>query len=529
VREELQNLFQGGGVYSYSGLTTIAQDCPKNATGCVPVSDANTSRHYSNYNQAFDRNNLGGLLNFSSSTYAFYAQDTWKPTNRLVLNLGLRYEYQQLPQPGEITTEGVTFNGNPRFPETMSFHQDKNNWAPRIGMTYDFGGDHFTVLRAAYGLFHGLTSNSAVANAILNNGINQVSYFFNPSTPGAPMYPNVLPSEPTIAGSRPDLNFFASDLERPEVQSFDLSVERSLPSGMTVSATYMNSRGDKLPFFRDINFNPASAQVEYQVEGAPMGRFPFYRGSRPNTTDFQRMIVMESTIETSYNALVLSATKRFVDGLMFNVNYTLSKAEDNGQSSATFFGGNLPFDTLNYRTSGPDNTMFPSNNDRRHRFVGSFHYQPANLWGIGVSGILTLESGLPISQRITGNLNAATGATNTTGTNGTGGAFVAPWVGFNTDRQTGRNTFDIRGAKDFTVGGNNRVQVLWEVFNLFNTENYATFSDTAYSIIGTPVYDATTNLVTVNLRRDPGYLVARTASSNFWGMRDMQFGLKFLW
>jgi outer membrane receptor protein involved in Fe transport len=529
VREELQNLFQGGGVYSYSGLTTIAQDCPKDSTGCAPVSDANMSRHYTNYNQAFDQNNLNGLLNFSNSTYAFYAQDTWKPTNRLVLNLGLRYEYQQLPQPGEITTEGVTFNGNPRFPETMSFHQDKNNWAPRIGMTYDFGGDHFTVLRAAYGLFHGLTSNSAVANAILNNGINQVNFFFNPSTPGAPTYPSVLSSAPTIAGSRPDLNYFASDLERPEVQSFDLSVERSLPSGMTVSATYMNSRGDKLPFFRDINFNPASSQVEYQVEGVPMGRFPFYRGNRPNTTDFQRMIVMESTIETRYNALVLAATKRFVDGLMFNVNYTLSKAEDNGQSSATFFGGNLPFDSLNYRTSGPDNTMFPSNNDRRHRFVGSFHYQPANLWGIGISGILTLESGLPISQRITGNLNAATGATNTTGTNGTGGSFVAPWVGFNSDRQTGRNTFDIRGSKDFNVGGNKRVQVLWEVFNLFNTENYATFSDTAYSLIGTPAYNAATNLLTVNLLPDPGYKVARTASSNFWGMRDMQFGLKFLW
>ena len=529
VREELQNLFQGGGVYSYSGLTTIAQDCPQGATNCVPVSDATAFRHYSNYNQAFDLNNLNGLLNFSNTTYAFYAQDTWKPTNRLVLNLGLRYEYQQLPQPGEIQTSGVTFNGNPRFPQTMSFHQDKNNWAPRIGMTYDLGGDHFTVLRAAYGLFYGLTSNSAVANAILNNGINQVSFFFTPSTAGAPAYPDVLSSVPTIAGSRPDLNFFASNLERPEVQSFDLSIERSLPSGMTVSATYMNSRGDKLPFFRDVNFNPAgAAQVEYQVEGVPMGRFPFYRGARP-TTDFQRMVVMESTIETEYNALVLAATKRFVDGLMFNVNYTLSKAEDNGQSSATFFGGNLPFDSLNYRTSGPDNTMFPSNNDRRHRFVGSFHYQPTYLWGIGLSGILTLESGLPISQRITGNLNAATGATNTTGTNGTGGSFVAPWVGFNTDRQTGRNTFDIRAAKDFVVGGRNRVQVLWEVFNLFNTENYATFSDTAYSVTGTPVFDAATNLATVNLLRDPGYLVARTATSNFWGMRDMQFGLKFLW
>ena len=267
------------------------------------------------------------------------------------------------------------------------------------------------------------------------------------------------------------------------MQSFDLSVERSLPSGMTVSATYMNSRGDKLPFFRDINFNPANSHGGVPGGRAvPMGRFPFYRGTRPNTADFKRMIVMESTVETQYNALVLAATKRFVDGLMFNVNYTLSKAEDNGQSSATFFGGNLPFDSLNYRTSGPDNTMFPSNNDRRHRFVGSFHYQPTNLWGIGISGILTLESGLPISQRISGNLNARdrrhtirparTEPADRSSRRGSGSTPIA--------RLAARRSISGR-AKDFRLGGSKRVQVLWEVFNVFNTQNYATFSDTAYS------------------------------------------------
>ena len=529
VREELQNLFQGGGVYSYTGLTTVAQDCPAGVAGCVPVADANAGRHYGNYNQAFDLNGIGGLLGFSSSTYAFYVQDTWKPSNRLVLNLGLRYEYQVLPQPGEISTEDVTFNGNPRFPQTMSFHQDKNNWAPRVGLTYDFGGDHLTVLRAAYGLFFGLTSNSAVANAITNNGVNQASFFFTPTTPGAPVYPSVLPSVPTIAGSRPDLNYFASDLQRPEVQSFDLSVERSLPFGMIGSATFMHSRGDKLPFFRDVNFTPATSTVEYQVEGVPVGRYPFYRGTRPNTADFNRMITMESNVETRYNALVLAASKRFVDGLMFNTNYTLSEATDNGQTSATFFGGNLPYDTLNFRSNSPDADMSPSANDRRHRFVGSFHYQPANLWGLGFSGILTLESGLPLTPRITGNLAAATGATNTTGTNGTGGSTVAPWRGHNSDRQPGRNTFDVRASKNFSVGGTGNIQVLWEVFNLFNSENYSQFSDTAYTFIGTPTYDAATNLLTVNLLPDTGFLGPRSATSNFWGMRDMQLGLRFLW
>jgi hypothetical protein len=530
VREELQNLFRGGGVYSYTNLTAIANDCPAGISGCVPVVDANTGRHYSNYQQAFDNNRLGGGLFFPSWTYAFYVQDTWRSSDRLVLSLGLRYEYQQLPQPGEIEYEGVTFSGNPRFPQTQQLAQDKNNWAPRIGLTYDLTGGYTTVLRAAYGIFYGLTSNSAVANALTNNGINQAAYFFTPSTAGAPAYPNVLSGPPATAGSRPDLNYFAPDLERPEVHSFDLALERAMPWGITASATYMNSRGRKLPFFRDINFNPASSQVRYVLDGQVVGSFPFYRGARPNTTDFQRIIVMESVVDTRYDAFVLAANKRFSQGLLFNMNYTLARAEDNGQSSQTFFGGNLPYDTLRYRDEDNpvDNEMSTSSNDRRHRFVTSFHYQPGYLWGVGVGGILTLESGLPISERINGNLSAATGATNTTGTNGTGGSFVAPWVGFNTRRQPGRKTFDIRVSKEFNISGTRRAQVLWEVFNLFNTENYSTFFDTAYSVASSS-YDATANVATVNLTRDTGFLVARSASTNFWGPRDVQFGLKFLW
>jgi outer membrane receptor protein involved in Fe transport len=528
VSEELQNLFRGGGDYSYSGLSAIANDCPRGAAGCVPVASS-IGRHYSNYQQAFDLNGLNGLLAFPSTTYAFYVQDTWRAADNLVLNLGLRYEHQQLPQPGTIEVEGVTFGGNPAIPETMSFHQDKNNWAPRVGVTYDVGGDHSTILRGAYGIFYGLTSNSAVANAITNNGINQAAYFFTPSTPGAPVYPNVLTAPPTIAGNRPDLNYFSSDLERPEVHSVDLAIERALRFGIAASATYLYSKGEKLPFFRDVNFNPANSTVDYVLEGQIVGTFPFYRNPRPNTM-FQRMIAMESTVSTRYDALVLAAAKRFAQGLMFNTSYTLARAEDNGQTSATFFGGNLPYDSLTYRSNPVDGPMFPSNNDRRHRFVASFHYQPAYFWGTSVGGILTLESGFPITQSISGSLSSATGATNTSGTNGTGGSNVAPWVGFNTDRQPGRKTFDMRVSKRFAVGGRRNVEVLWEAFNLFNTINYSQFSNIAYAIpSGGATYDAATNVTTVNLRRDPGYLVARAASTNFWGPRDMQLGLRFFW
>ena len=524
VKEELQNLFQGGGVYSYSGLSTIALDCPAQATGCTPSG----GRNYTTYAQAFDLNGLAGALAFDSATYAAYVQDMWRLSDRMLINLGLRYDYQQLPQPGDVETDGVSFVGNPAVPQTTAFNKDKKNWAPRIGVTYDLGARHDTVIRASYGIFYGLTSNSAVANALLNNGVNLVTYSLTPATAGAPIYPNVLSAPPAGAtGTRPDIQYLAEDLVRPRVHSTDVAVERRVSSDITVTASYLNSRGRNLPYFRDINFSPANSTVDYVLEGgASLGTFPLYRGVRPNTS-FGRITVMESTVSTEYNAMVLEMRKRFSRGTLFNLNYTLAKAEDNGQTSTTFFSSNQAYDGPTARSNGVDSPMTPSNNDRRHRFVASFHFQPDYLWGIGVGGILTLESGLPITQRISGGLPTAVGSVFSGTTNGTGGSTVVPWVGFNSDRQTGRKTFDIRAAKEFNIGGTARAQVLWEVFNLFNTENYGTFGDTAFDVVTAATgYNATTNVATVVVRPNTGFLVPRTANSNFWGMRDMQLGFR---
>src|SRR5262249_53913444 len=148
VKEQLINLFNGGGVYSYPNFSAIAQDCPIGASGCVPApSGATTGRHYSTFVQAFDLNNLGGQLAFNEWVQSYYAQATWRVNNELLLNLGVRYEYQRLPEPGHVQVAGVTFTGNPAYPLTRQFNQDTSDIGPRLGLTYDFGGAHDTVIR----------------------------------------------------------------------------------------------------------------------------------------------------------------------------------------------------------------------------------------------------------------------------------------------------------------------------------------------------------------------------------------------
>ena len=102
---------------------------------------------------------------------------------------------------------------------------------------------------------------------------------------------------------------------------------------------------------------------------------------------------MESTVDTDYNALVLEARKRFSSGPAVQRQLHASRSRrTTGRRRTTFFSSNQAYDSPTARANGVDSVMAPSNNDRRHRFVGSFHFQPDYMWGIGVGGILTLES-----------------------------------------------------------------------------------------------------------------------------------------
>ncbi len=536
VKENLKNLFNGGGVYSYTGFNTMALDCPKGSSGCVPASTAPVGQHYSTYAQAFDLNGLGGELAFNQLNSNFYIQDSWRFSNELLLNLGLRYEYQYVPQPSDVKVANVVFAGNPAYPLTQHFAQDKNNWGPRLGVTYDFGGRHDTIVRAGYGVFYGLTSNSAVANALTNNAVNQATYSLTPSSAGAPVYPNVLTAPPTAPGTKPDLNVLSANVQRPTIQMADLTFERQITASTTLSASYLYSRGTNLPIFIDTNFNAPNAQVTYILEGQNMGTFPFYRGTRPDA-NVNRILTLRSIVESRYNALVLQANKRFSGGLLFNAHYTLGKSTDNGQNSTTFFASfNQSYDPLNPTLA----MQAPSDFDRRHRFVGSAYYRPDYFRGVGVSLIVTLESGLPITANISGSIPAATGAVNTATTNGSGGANLAPWLGRNTERHVlvdgnlignGRRTVDLRASKQFGIGGGRKVEALWEVFNLFNWVNYTGASTTAFNVSASPAaaYDPATNIATVNLTRNTGFLVPTTIGNTLYGMRDMQIGLKVSW
>ena len=427
----------------------------------------------------------------------------------------MRYEYQKLPQPEQ---------GNPNYPATQRFSQDKNNFGPRLGFSYDVGGNHQTVVKGGFGLYYGRTSNSYIFSALTNNAVTFATYNFTPASAGAPIYPGVLAAPPTGPGAVPAISVLSPDMEQPEIWMGDFTLERSLGREFVVSASYLYSKGKKLPIFVDTNLPAPNAQVNYVVDGQSMGTFPFYRGARPDNR-IGRSIEVRSEAESQYHGFVLQAQKRWGNGFMFNAQL---HALQGHRQRPELHDVHLGQPERRGRDEPGRRRKATRNLDRRHRGVVSLFYAPSWLYGFQVAAIGTFESGLPLTPTISGGVAATTGATDASRTNGSGGDTRAPFRERNSDRQTGRQTIDARLSKAFKVGGSRQLVLLWEAFNVFNSTNYTFFSNIKYRVASSS-YNAATNTTTVNLTEDTGYLVPTQASSTLFGPRDMQLGIKFLW
>jgi hypothetical protein len=115
VNDQMINLYQGGGTYSFSTLNDFALDCgdpsfPLPMQNCQAASSVPAGtiagKHYSSFNQAFDTLGLGGATEFKTLDVTGYIEDTFRPVPTFTLNLGVRYDLQTMPTP----------QGNPNLP-----------------------------------------------------------------------------------------------------------------------------------------------------------------------------------------------------------------------------------------------------------------------------------------------------------------------------------------------------------------------------------------------------------------------------
>jgi len=513
VRDIDDNLFTGAGSYTYSNINDFIVDYTNwttngalRAAGIAAQAGSLTGRcatllaapnqantrlagkcYTSSYSQGF------GQPRFEERTtdWAFFAQDDWRISPRLTLNLGLRWDYEAFPEP---------FLVNPALPQTSNRPSDKNNFGPRIGFATDLSGDGKTSLRGGYGMYYGRINGTIIINSLINTGLStgqavssvaQACPGNGTSTtcptvpsillgnPAAPLFPNILASAPPGSAA---VNYFRDGFQNPLIHQGDIVFEREVARNTVLSVSYLFSFGQHLTTFVDTNLSPATARKSVSIVDGPFAgqvwNFPYYAGSaRPNPA-FGNILEIRDSVSTKYHALVLQANRRLTHGLQFQSSYTLSRAQDNGgsQSSATFTPGfSALFDPFN--PSG-DNGLSPF--DRRHKFVASVVYN-TNFVGLGDTGkailngwtiapIVNMYSGFRYTA-VTNGFNPASvfGANQVNnGINGSNGSLRFGLTPNNAFHAPSVKYVDLRISRRFKVTEGSKIEFLAEGFNIFN-------------------------------------------------------------
>lgn len=456
--------------------------------------------------------------------FAVYAQDDWRVTENLTLNLGLRYELdtdvKNLSRVDELNPLILPFLRGTRS-------RDTNNFSPRVGFNYSFD-DERTSIHGGYGIYYdrvtlqiqslerGLDGRALPVEVRAGN-----VFFLNPMTgqfpPFAPTISNPFTGFILPGAGAGGINIIDNDLQNPMVQQTNIGIQRELSSKMVVRADYVHNFGTHFIIGRSIGsvFNP--------VVGGP---------------DVVKNL--ESSVKTKYDGLLVSFEKRYSRGFQFRTSYTLSRSFNYANDDQIPFS-NGPINSENLQLE-----YGPTPNDQRHRFVfaGVFDlpkgFSLAPIWTVasGVPMDILLPDGssrIPQLQRNAGGRLFRTGAelneflrqVNAAG--GVGGQPL-PLVRDDARFSDSFNSLDLRLSRKFSFTETLALEPIVEVFNLFNVTNVLGVSNVNYSGFSNVLIRDSNNAA------DPGFLRSSsfgqpvtTAGGVFGsgGPRAFQFGARF--
>jgi hypothetical protein len=392
-------------------------------------------------------NNSGFTQTFGNSTVSqsnpnigFYAQDEWKISSRLTLNLGVRYDLQ--------------------FLETIA--TDRNNVSPRAGFAWSPFASSHTVVRGSFGLFYDRLPLRPLANALLSSGnttmlnsSTQASVSLSPTQTGAPAFPNILAAVP--AGVLVNFTTMNRHIQNAYSQQGSLEIERQLGERTTLSVGYQHLRA--LHLIVAVNQNVPSCAASGNNNGC-----------RPDP-DYGNNSQYSSLADSRYDGLHVSFIQRPVRWGNYRVSYTWSKSLDN--VGEFFFSS--PIDLRNIWLD-----YGRSDDDQRHRLVfnGAIHSH-----GFQLSGMLQYYSAFPLN--ITSGTNTIQGTSARPTVNG---EFISRNAGIGNDYFS----LSTRLSRSFAFGERVRMEAMAEAFNTLNHRNNLTkngsFGSGAYPASPSPFF-----------------------------------------
>ncbi len=379
-------------------------------------------------------------LNRDVSIYSTFVNNQWQPASGLTFNLGVRYDFQFW----RADLNGADIPSDIPIPEFWIRHvagdlqgqnfkpvpNDLNNVAPRLGVTWDPIDDGRTVIRAGYGIYYDQIGTATLRTVVAGYPGFITTQIANDSRSGARIPNDFFPNLPTTAlpasvGS--SFRVASPDAEAPYTHQITTGATRQLGGEYALSFDYVHMRGEHFPLTLNVNARQAD-------------------GTFPLAASGLRLLLYEDAAPIRIHQAQVRLQKRFAGRIGFLVGYTLGSAK-------TIADSGTPSDKYNLMAD-----WGPAANDVRHRFVSNVIYELP--LGVQVGGIVTANSAPPYNITTGSDLNRD--GDNNDRPDG---------VGYNAARGDRYLQTDMRVSKKFTFGAA-QAEVLWEMFNLFNTVNF---------------------------------------------------------
>ncbi len=392
--------------------------------------------------------------------FAVFIQDNWKATPNVTVNYGLRWEGQKEPDPitppsqvffsGFIGQSVTNSAGTFRFPSDGKIPSDLKMFQPRLGIAWDVKGDGKDVLRAAAGLYYARIPGLNLASARSTNGSIGQTIFRNSALTGVlgppPAYNSLLPAPPG-APFRPDIFVFDKDFKNPRTMSASIGYDMEIFRQLAASIAYTYAKTDNLTRF--INRNDA-------VFGSP-----WTTGLNGTANGVGVLTTVESSAKSRYQGVTFSLGRLADPDFQYQANYTLAvdKGDDDNERD--------PFSFRYANAARLDREYNYSDRDQRHRLnLWALYHFPFDLYA---NTRFSFYSAQPTSETCVNNAPSgirAAAAAQRVCANGT--ILLRNTI----RRDNAYASWDIRVSRPFHLRGREQFEVMAEVFNVLNRDNF---------------------------------------------------------
>ncbi len=395
-----------GAQYEYSGAANQNQG---NLNGTFAFGRSNAPFNSADPRTYPDRLTIrvgGPSIFYEKAHYvSSFVQDKWRFNDRWTLSLGLRYDVEVIPIP---ETDD---------PLVDTYPIDKNNWQPRVGVTYDLGGGR-SIVRGGYGRFYdkshfeligGLYTGTPFTNSFTVNfplaavdpGPRAGQFPTDPLLVNGPVLNRALIEQQYPAGQllrNTGASWDNPDRRTPYTDQFTIGYERQLAGNMAISADYVRANSRDLLMSKDLNpglrattavTSPLVRQGSATLSAATAELQQKYPGFAPFTTGVSQPLNIG---KIDYDAVLVAFNKRFSNNYSARVSYTYSHSRGNTSGNGVPTSGFQVLDDMHLELNEG-----PSSFDVPHNFVVSGTALVPKAGGLNVSWVARALSGSPFS------------------------------------------------------------------------------------------------------------------------------------